>query len=196
MSKLHNERAYSALVRSLELSLTDTDRPSLANSHWDEYYLRDMAERFCLMFVLELITKYGADMLVKAGFVEKWLVKQDWGSGVPERHRNFWEYKHLKSNRIVDIINGIMHSRRGLEALRKAELVVGQHKRGDATNGVGDGTGSRRPPSEEAQIPRAREHSAEEERLRRQRREAMVLNDGTRPLRRDDIIEREYELPD
>jgi hypothetical protein len=41
-------------------------------------------------------------------------------------------------------------------------------------------------------VLRAREHSVEEQRLRRQHREAMVLNDGTRPLGREDIIERDH----
>jgi len=40
---------------------------------------------------------------------------------------------------------------------------------------------------------RPRDQSSEEEHLRRRHREAMVLNDGTRPLGRGDIIERESE---
>jgi hypothetical protein len=38
---------------------------------------------------------------------------------------------------------------------------------------------------------RRRDQSSEEKYLRRRYREAMVLNDGTQPLRRDDIIQRE-----
>jgi hypothetical protein len=38
---------------------------------------------------------------------------------------------------------------------------------------------------------RRRDHSSEEEHIRRRHREAMVLNDGTRPLGRGDIIQRE-----
>jgi len=38
---------------------------------------------------------------------------------------------------------------------------------------------------------RRRDQSSEEEHIRRRHREAMVLNDGTRPLGRDDIIQRE-----
>jgi hypothetical protein len=38
---------------------------------------------------------------------------------------------------------------------------------------------------------RRRDQSSEEEHIRRRHREAMVLNDGTRPLGRGDIIQRE-----
>lgn len=189
-------------MRSLELCLDDVERPSLEDYHWDEYYIRDMAERFCLMFILELINKNGVSMLVKAKFVEKWLAKQDWGSTPLERRRRFAEYMGYKNNRIVDIVNRIRHSRRGLRALEKAGL-------------IGEGL-ARRQMQElpdlvmeldledlqdtaeilESQVPRTRDQSAEEQRLRRQHREAMVLNDGTRPLGREDIIERDHGSPD
>lgn len=200
MSQLNNDKAYSALVRSLELSLKDTELPDLTNYHWDEYYLRDMAERFCLMFVHELINKYGASALVKAKFVERWLAKQRWGDAPEARRHNFKSYMDLRSNRIVDIVDRIKHSKRGLRALEKAGLIDKSNARrrirelpdiimepeeqitGDNDSGVQ----TRRP---------IREHSVEEQRLRRQHREAMVLNDGTRPLGREDIIEREHDSP-
>lgn len=192
-------KAYSALVRSLELSLDDVERPKLADSHWDEYYLRDMAERFCLMFTLELVNKYGANSLVKAGFVEKWLAKQNWGESPEERRRNFKDYMEFKNNRVVDIVNRIKHSRRGLRALEKTGLIDKENTRRrirelpDLIMEIqeeGSGVSLM-----ERQVPRTREHSAEEQRLRRQHREAMVLNDGTRPLAREDIIERNHSPP-
>lgn len=189
-------------MRSLELSLDDVDRPSLEDYHWDEYYLRDMAEKFCLMFVQALVNKNGASMLVKAKFVDKWLAKQDWGSSPLERRRRFAEYMGYKNNRIVEIVNRIRHSRRGLRALEKAGL-------------IGEGLARRhiqelpdlvmemetqfiRESIEgpDPQPPRTREQSEDEQRLRRQHREAMVLNDGTRPLGRQDIIERDHGSPD
>ncbi|KJZ76714.1 hypothetical protein HIM_04050 [Hirsutella minnesotensis 3608] len=199
LSKLNNERAYSALVRSLELSLQDVEPPDLSNSHWDEYYLRDMAERFCLMFVLELVNKYGANMLVKAKFVDKWLAKQNWGKDPQQRKRRFKEYMELKSNRLVDIVNSIKHTKRGLRALEKAGLVDKESSRRRIRELpdlimeieeeiVGEQT-------IDPQARRTREHSAEERRLRRQHREAMVLNDGTRPFGRDDIFERDHSSP-
>lgn len=199
LSKLNNPKAYSALVRSLELSLDDVERPSLTDSHWDEYYLRDMAERFCLMFILELVNKYGASMLIKARFVEKWLAKQDWGATPEERRRSFKDYMALKVNRIVEIVDRIKETRRGLRALEKAGLLDKENSRRrirelpDLIMEIEEEAGNM--PLVEQQPTRTREHSAEEQRLRRQHREAMVLNDGTRPLAREDIIEREHTSP-
>lgn len=196
---MNNPRAYSALVRSLELSLDDTERPSLTDSHWDEYYLRDMAERFCLMFILELANKYGASMLVKARFVEKWLAKQEWGDTPEERRQSFRDYMALKTNRIVEIVDRIKESRRGLRALERAGLMDKENSRRrirelpDLIMEIEEEAGNL--PLVEQQVTRTREHSAEEQRLRRQHREAMVLNDGTRPLAREDIIEREHTSP-
>lgn len=184
-------------MRSLELSLDDAGRPDLNDPHWDEYYLRDMAERFCLMFALELSSKYGASMLVKAKFVEKWLARQRWGVDQEERTRNFKAYMDTKTNRIVDIVKHVKRSRRGLHALQRAGLMGkgSSRRRMQQLPEVlrefdGELTGN-----DERNVPRTREHSAEEQRLRRQHREAMVLNDGTRPLGREDIIEREHGSP-
>ena len=199
LAKMNNEKAYRALVRSLELSLEDSEPPDLSNAHWDEYYLRDMAERFCLMFSLELINKYGATMLVKAQFVERWLAKQDWGEGPQERRRRFKDYMDLKSNRVVEIVNRIKHLKRGLRALEKAGLMDKDSSRRrirelpDLLMEIEEEIVAEQPA--EQQSRRTREHSAEERRLRRQHREAMVLNDGTRPLGRGDIIERDHGSP-
>lgn len=195
LSKLNNPKAYAALVRSLELCLDDVPRPDLTDSHWDEYYLRDMAERFCLMFILELVNKYGANLLIKAQFVEKWLAKQNWGSQDKQRRQNFKNYLNHKRNRIVEIVERIKVSRRGLKALEKAGLIDHENSRRrirelpDLIMEMEESLGE---PLSEPQVPRTREHSAEEQRLRRQHREAMVLNDGTRPLAREDIIERDH----
>ncbi|KAK6227076.1 Cytoskeleton-associated protein [Colletotrichum higginsianum IMI 349063] len=209
LSKLHTWRAYTALVRSLELSLDDVEQAKLDDKYWDEYYLRDMAERFCLMFVLELITKYGADMLVKARFVEKWLAKQHWGDDEAERQENFTYYMEHKNNRIVDIVTRIAHTTQGAQAILACGLVsktrpginpdpnlsgftvVLQSTLCNVDNVDGDEEGLHAV----GQVPRAQEHSAEEQRLRRQHREAMVFNDGTRPIGREDIIERNQDSP-
>lgn len=182
--------------------MEDSQLPDLSNSHWDEYYLRDMAERFCLMFVHELINKYGANMLIKAKFVEKWLSQQRWGDDPQERRGNFKAYMDLKANRIVDIVNRIKHSKRGLRALEKTGLLDKDSSRRRIRELpdlimeieeeiVGDNSNSA-----DHQVRRPiRERSVEEQRLRRQHREAMVLNDGTRPLGREDIIERDHGSP-
>ncbi|TQV97366.1 cytoskeleton-associated protein [Cordyceps javanica] len=199
LSKLNTPKAYSALVRSLERSLGDGNMPVVTNIHWDEYYLRDTAERFCLKFLQELTSKYGATLLVKAKFVEKWLGKQEWGDTPEARKRNFKAYKEARSNRVVDIVNRIEQCRRGLRALEKSGLVDKDNSRRrmrelpDLLMEVGYVIGEA--PPTDIQLRRAREHSAEERRLRRQHREAMVLNDGSRPLAREDIIERDHGSP-
>ncbi|PFH59771.1 hypothetical protein XA68_11902 [Ophiocordyceps unilateralis] len=176
LSRLNNEKAMSALVRSLELSLQDVEPPDLSNSHWDEYYLRDMAERFCLMFVLELVNKYGAGLLIKAKFVERWLAKQKWGSDAQERRHRFKEYMNSKRNRLVDIVGSIKHLKRGLRALEKAGLIDKEHSRRhirELPDLIMEEEVGEQPADPQAR--RAREHSAEERRLRRQHREAMTM---------------------
>jgi hypothetical protein len=141
-------------------------------------------------------------MLVKAKFVEKWLAKQDWGSTGLERRRRFQGYMSFKQNRIVEIIQGIRHTKRGLRALEKAGLVSENHARRHLVE-LPDVVMESEPEQiresieqSDSQVPRARDQSAEEQRLRRQHREAMVLNDGTRPFGREDIIERDRGSPD
>ncbi|KAG7127001.1 hypothetical protein HYQ45_010134 [Verticillium longisporum] len=205
LSKLHNWKAYTALVRSLELSLDDVEHESLDDKYWDEYYLRDMAERFCLMFILELINKYGAEMLVKAKFVEKWLAKQKWGEGEDERRENFTYYLDHKNNRIVDIVTRITHTTEGSKALNACNLPVESKFHVTIAAETEEGFLVALQPAGRAadvdddqaaeNVPRSRDHSAEEQRLRRQHREAMVFNDGTRPIGREDIIERNSGSP-
>lgn len=182
------------------------EQTKLNDKYWDEYYLRDMAERFCLMFVLELITKYGADMLVKAKFVEKWLAKQYWGDDDAERQENFIYYMEHKNNRIVDIVTRIAHTTQGAKLILACNLAAKTNfNLNPDTNLAGftialQSTLSNAEVADEGQqtveqVPRTREHSAEEQRLRRQHREAMVFNDGTRPIGREDIIERSHDSP-
>ncbi|KHN96307.1 uncharacterized protein MAM_05893 [Metarhizium album ARSEF 1941] len=196
LRQLNNSKAYSALVRSLELSLEDVELPDLTNNHWDEYYLRDMAERFCLMFVHELISKYGSNALIKAKFVEKWLAKQKWGDDPAVRRHNFKAYMDLKDNRLVEIVDRIKHSKRGLKALEEAGLIEVSRRRigtPDIIMEIEEEIHGQTHASTNRIRRPMRETSVEEQRLRRQHREAMVLNDGTRPLGREDIIERDHE---
>lgn len=195
IEKLHKPYAYAAIVRSLEFSLGDADRPPLRDAFWDEYYLRDSAEKLCLKFLQELVFKHNAHLLIQAKFIEKWLSKQDWGDMPEDILENFKSYSETKDNKISYLIRRIQNSRRGLKALERCGLV---NKANTATTHdipdlmvdefIGDVPLERQP-------RRDREHSAEERRLRRQHREAMVLNDGTRPLAREDIIERGHNSP-
>ncbi len=175
----------------------------LDDKHFDEFYLRDMAEKMCLMFLLQLVNRFDAKELVKAKFVEKWLVKQLWGDIDEERQRNFAEYMQRKQNRLADICQKLQECRIGREALEKARLLPEGSSREPHSDGSNrfsivltvhlnnEESGELQDeglPAEGLQ-PRILEQSAEEQRRRRQNRNAMVLNDGTRPFGRGDIIE-------
>jgi hypothetical protein len=200
---LHTWKAYAALVRSLELSL-DPDQEVLSDLNWDEFPLRDITEKLVLMFISQLVNRYDANKLVKARFVEKWLVKQNWGTDEHEREVNFVNYATHRNNRLSDIIGAIRETRAGREALANAKLCTSnsilqniphdhRHLLADQFRlllsiNLGESHGDR----EEAAVVVARTlQSPEAGNLRQRNREAMVLNDGSHPVNRDDIIQRE-----
>ncbi|KAF3762411.1 hypothetical protein M406DRAFT_263652 [Cryphonectria parasitica EP155] len=193
--KFNTPRAYAAFVRSLEFCLTDrAPLEKLDDKYFDEYGLRDMAEKLPLMFLSQLMQKYGSQQAVKAGIVEKWLARQNWGDTPDEREHNFFQYLY-KQNRIVEIIHGIQRCPIGREALAEAGLMP---KNVSETFGVFASIHieSEIIDNDQAEpTPRHMEQSPEEQRLRHRHREAMVLNDGTRPLGRSDIIEVEDNAP-
>jgi hypothetical protein len=206
---LHNDKAYSALVRSLQLCLPSERKPEdkLNDKSYDEYYLRDMAEKLCLMFISQLLHRYEvSNRLVKAGFIEKWLAKQYWGDTPEEVITNFTQYMDVRDNRVSEIVKHIIGCRRGREALVKTGLIT------QSTRDIieGQGRSERRmsyvlpiyvaadDSDENADRPigvRHPEQTAEEQRLRHRHREAMVFNDGTRPLNSEDIIQRDHGSP-
>ncbi|KAJ2905045.1 uncharacterized protein MKZ38_006438 [Zalerion maritima] len=209
---LHTRKCCSALVRCLELCMEDMEHENLDNKYYDEYFLRDMSERLCLMFISQLMAKYDTRILVETKFVEKWLARQKWGDADEEKQRNFKNYVEFKNNRLKDICKQLQESRDGRKALEKVRLI----SRARATELENNPTGNRVSVILEIQVP-AREGRTDEgvdislapqpqslaERIenssadvRRQHREAMVLNDGTRPFERGDIIEsRNRESP-
>ncbi|KAI1637396.1 hypothetical protein F4809DRAFT_605128 [Biscogniauxia mediterranea] len=201
LTVLNTPRTYSALVRSLELCLGDRDHEKLDDPLYDEYYLRDIGERRCLLLVSQLVHKYGVDRLVEAKFVEKWLAKQPWGDTYEERRRNFARYIDRKKNRISDICVHLRTSKMGRKALIKTKLITKLKRDRDRIKVVleismandTDADAMQVEASRGELVPRVNEQSAEEQRLRRRHREAMVLNDGTHSLGRGDIIEREHD---
>lgn len=205
LPKLHNKKAYTALVRSLELSL-DNEQEKLDDENWDEYPMRDMTEKLCLMFLTQLIARYDPEVLLQARFVERWLAKQNWGESDEERQENFTKYVRHKNNRLSDIIASIQNSRAGRMVLEKAGLV---------TKGCSDDEGEGHMPLANAErfsllvamnaserdtdqgraLARVVQPDLDEHRRRQQHREAMVFNDGSRPVNRDDIIQRDIGSP-
>lgn len=290
---LNTPQGYRALVRSLELSLSDYEHEPLDDPLYDEYYLRDVNERRCLLLIYKLIHKYGVDRLIEAQFIERWLAQQPWtrdpkpkpksemnqnddddddnnennnnnnknndnknrnrNSNNDERLQNFARYLERKRNRISDICQHLTETRAGRRALMRARLLAkskskrpqrrradrasdqikvvleismadddendpgnrddGALLRGEVFEGrsgiassADDDDGDDEDVDEDDDfgdgdddhsnilVPRLRvDQSAEEQRLRRRHREAMVLNDGTHPPGRGDIIEREHD---
>lgn len=153
-----------------------------------------MAEKLPLMFISQLMQKYGSEQAIQAGFVEKWLAKQNWGDTPEEREVNFSHYMY-KPNRIVEIILKIQQCSKGRDALEKAGLMP---------KSMSEGFGMFATIHIETEIidsdraeptPRHLEQSPEEQRLRHRHREAIVINDGNNPLSRSDIIQREHSTP-
>jgi hypothetical protein len=167
---------------------------------FDNFEFRDVAERFCLLLLSRLISEFGPDGVIEAGFVQEWLAKEPWGSTEKERVVNFMDL-YRKNTRLSHIIVRIRGSPKGLRQLVRAKLFPGGGLFGDITvTGsvndqviLGDDGTSQLPYLEGA--PRAREHSTEERHRRRRHREAMVLNDGVQPIGVSDIIERDYDSP-
>ena len=221
---LNTPKGYAALVRSLELNLEDAAWTEPLNDPLhDEYYLRDINERRCLMLLYRLMHKYGTQPLIEAGFVSRWLARQPWtGPGDDDnddaRRRNFAAYLKRCKNRISDIGQHLAETRSGRRALIRSRLIArlkrsrrDRERERDRSEHIkvvleismadGDGEGesiqietSAAPGSGSGSSrPRVRDQSAEEQRLRRRHREAMVLNDGTHPPGYYDIIEREHD---
>ncbi|KAM7208043.1 hypothetical protein V8F20_001589 [Naviculisporaceae sp. PSN 640] len=195
LKKLHCWKAYTALVRSLELSL-DPNQPPLDDEDWDEYQLRDMSEKLCLMFIGQLVQHHKSNLLIKAKFVERWLAKQNWGPEEKREH-NFRKYMQTKNNRITHIVRSFWETTEGQEALENAGLIRLTSYR----EGPDDDPGIIRHVSDQFRLmlslrggrARSVEQSPEEQRLRHRNREAMVLNDGNHPFNSDDIFQRELD---
>jgi len=178
---LHDERAYAALVRSLEIGLGDVERPKLDDANWDEYHLRDVAEKMCLVIVYNLVQKHGPKMLLQAKFVEKWLAEQAWGDTEEDRQRNFAAYRKSRVNNLIrDIIDIISNSRLGLSCLKEAKLMnmANRTSSGRRRSGLSISSSSDMP-----------DDTVD---VRRRRREAIVIHDGEGPLNHGDIILRNH----
>lgn len=153
------------------------------------------------MLISQLVHRYGIEGLAQSKFVERWLAKQPWGDSDEERQNNFAMYLERRKNRISDICYHLKRNKTGRKALFKTKLTtkmnLARRDRSDhikvvleisMTNEDGDEATSRT-----GHVPRVNDQTAEEQRLRRRHREAMVLNDGTHSLGRSDIIEREQD---
>jgi hypothetical protein len=185
---------YAALVKSLEYSITDYTHNEF-DPEWDNWNLRDVVEQGCLLVLIQLVDKFGPEGLVKSRFVERWLAKEPWGASDKERQMNFAESLR-KNNRLNEIAIPLFRDHAGRSQLIKAKLVPAALEADlnlvrDIRMINGEGTAGEDFDGMFVESRRRRDQSSEEEHIRRRHREAMVLNDGTRPLGRGDIIQRE-----
>lgn len=196
---VNKPKTYAALMKSLEYSLADYEHNEY-DPEWDNWNLRDVAEQGCLLILGQMADKFGVSGLIKSRFVDRWLAKDAWGgTSDDERQLNFMSSltKQYRLNQICLPLFRDATARKQLEdarllprnrivydeseaAVLDIRMVNGEGTAGeDFANFLVDGMRPRRG------------QSIEDEDLRRRHREAMVLNDGSRPFARGDIIERE-----
>ncbi|KAH9210729.1 hypothetical protein DL95DRAFT_465617 [Leptodontidium sp. 2 PMI_412] len=191
---INKPAAWAALVKSLEYSTLDY-KHNLFDPEWDNWHLRDVAEQGCLMVLAQLVDKFGPSGLVKSRFVERWLAKEPWSEVETDRMMMFADSLHNK-NRLSELTIPLFRDHVGRKQLIKAklvpaELIMGPSFTRDVKMTNGEGTAGEDFEGMFVDNRRRRDQSSEEDHIRRRHREAMVLNDGTRPLERGDIIQRE-----
>lgn len=188
-------KTYAALVKCLEYCITDYEHNEY-DPEWDNWHLRDFVEQGCVLILAQLVDKFGVEGIVKARFVERWLVKEPWGGADDdERQLNFMD-SLTKRFRLNELCLPLFRDNAGKKALEDAKLlpagkIIYDESEVDVKMTNGEGTAGEDFDGMFVDSRRRRDQSSEEEHLRRRHREAMVLNDGTRPLGRGDIIERE-----
>ncbi len=195
VSIISKPRTYAALVKCLEYCITDYPHNEY-DSEWDNWHLRDIVEQGCLLILAQLVNKFGVDGIVRSRFVERWLVKEPWGGeNDDERQLNFVD-SLTRRFRLNELCLPLFRDDAGKKALEDAKLwptdgIIYNESEADVKMANGEDTAGEDFEGMFVDSRRRRDQSSEEEHLRRRHREAMVLNDGTRPLGRGDIIERE-----
>lgn len=190
-------KTYSALVKSLEYSVTDYNHIEY-DAEWDNWNLRDVVEQGCLLVLGQMIDKFGVEGLIKTRFVDRWLAKEPWSRESEDYRINNFLESMTKSYRLSNICLRLFQHPQGRKQLEEARLVPSRVLLSNNNSIIRDtrmingestaGEDLNEPPVDNR---RRRDQSTEEEHLRRRHREAMVLNDGTRPLARSDIFQRE-----
>ncbi|KAJ5628321.1 Armadillo-like helical [Penicillium lividum] len=202
-SRLRDLPAYTAIINCLCNFLEEhtevtypTTSPVLART-------RPLGEKKALQ-ILNTLLPENIPAALEAGIVTRWLTKYPFPCALDEPPRRqdvesllktWWSDDTLMSS----IFHNLTTHSEGIKQLRKhglmGSLIEEENEEdygdddddgdvwmvdGEDTAGSYRGSSSRRP----------RESNADEQALRRRRREAMVLSEGGRPLGRDDIIQR------
>ncbi|KAG9244465.1 hypothetical protein BJ878DRAFT_68803 [Calycina marina] len=185
---------YMAIMKSLEYSLTDYEHHEY-DTAWDNWNMRDVAERGCLSILEQCVREQGPDYLVRARFVGRWLAKEPWGE-VPEddsvRQSNFNNLIYKQQHyRLYTICTALFWHNAGRKQLFDTQLVPAQRVEDwqdvRMINGLGtSGENADEAPGlidtlEQVVSRRPREQSAAEEHLRRRHREVMVINGNIIP---------------
>jgi hypothetical protein len=189
-------QTYAALVRCLEYCVDDYEH-NIYDPDWDNWNFRDVVEQGCLLVLSQMVDKFGVEGLVKARFVEKWLVKEHWAFGGDDDEKQTMFMDSLTKHwRLNEICLPLFSDSKGKKALQDAKLLpFGKFEVDESEPDVrmtnGEGTAGEDFDGMFVDSRRVRDQSSEEAHLRRRNREAIVINDGSRPLERRDIIQRE-----
>lgn len=188
---INKPKVYAALTKALEYCITDYEHQPY-DPEWDNFGLRDAVERYCLQLLIQLVNYFGVDGLVKARFIERWLVRENWGEGEDAQMCFLETVSKGDHHRLNELLIPLVQSDEGRKQLEEAGLIpVMRSIRRRRTQPMNLDLGADDHSGMSMDRRRRRNQSTDEEHLRRRHREAMVLNDGTRPLERGDIFERE-----
>ena len=199
-----NYATYKALIDCLCRFLDDKEAyPPTFNLETNQAH-RSEGEQDA-MFILCVACQMKPADAFKAGLVTRWLAKYPFGGfkssesekrAIVQRVKSpVTESDDLNMSEILRFLDKEPEGRRQLRSHGLLDSAIGESPDGEEDKeilvfGVEDGSatgvtvGAQRG-------RRVREDSLEEQALRRRRREAMVLHEGTSPLSRSDIIQRE-----
>jgi hypothetical protein len=191
---LNEPKTFAALIKSLEFSLTDYTHNAFS-TEWDNWHLRDVVEQGNLLLLSQLTSKFGPEGLIKHNFVSRWLVKEPWGDTESERFNNFLCALEPRF-RLSEMLDPLFSNREGRRQLIRGKLVPGKleiryEPLRDTRMAGGESTAGEDFEGMFVEGTRRAGQSFEDDHIRRRNREAMVLNDGTRPFGRGDIIQRD-----
>ncbi|KZF25994.1 hypothetical protein L228DRAFT_257502 [Xylona heveae TC161] len=188
-SQITTLATFTALITCL-CNLLPHPAPTPANP-------RSPTERAAMSVLVRLLPQNTSDA-IRAGLVKRWLVKYPLGHTEGQKRLAIQQLKTWSTDDFLlsEIICMIDNTPEGRKQMRQAGLMgsaMGEDEDVIDTWMIGgeDTAGDAVSISLARSNRRVREESAEEQALRRRRREAMVLSEGGRPLGREDIIQRE-----
>ncbi|EPQ64767.1 Bgt-645 [Blumeria graminis f. sp. tritici] len=188
---LHNPRGYTALVKCLENCVNDYEHNEF-DPDWDNWHFRDVVEKITLGFLLQMVEKYGPNRLLRHRFIECWLAKEPWGATEAERLTNFMTLLRSSDQKLSGLVKPISRDFTGRRLLLKSKLVSETSDELSTNISTSDeSTNADNYSEQSSDLLRRRYQNSADENMRRRHREAMVLNDGSRPLGRSDIFQRE-----